>query len=234
MGQTAPDSLKCVVEALVFASDEPIPSRQIQEIVENVTPAQIRKIMDTLNLEYKQTGRAFQIVEAAGGFQMVTRETYSQWLRRLFQKKIKSRLSQAALETLSVIAFRQPVSRTEVDAIRGVNSEGVIHTLLERKLITLSGRGDGPGRPLLYKTTKEFLRYFGINDIADLPKPREIEELLKEEERPEASEPPDKPDGGGAVAGEKKSLPESDERSSEAETDPQRSAGEASTDGDAA
>jgi segregation and condensation protein B len=181
----AMDSLKGVVEALIFASDEPIPSRQIQDIVEDATPSQIRKAIESLNLEYKQSSRAFQIVEVAGGYQMVTREAYSQWLRRLFQKKIKSRLSQAALETLAVIAFRQPVSRTEVDAIRGVNSDGVVRTLLERKLITLSGRGEGPGRPLLYKTTKEFLRYFGINDISDLPKPREIEELLKEEKRPE-------------------------------------------------
>lgn len=127
---------------------------------------------------------------------MVTREAYSGWLRKLFQRRIKSRLSHAALETLSVIAFRQPVSRTEVDAIRGVNSEGVVRTLLERKLITISGRADGPGRPLLYKTTREFLRYFGINDISDLPKPREMEELLKEEKDPDA-EVQDLPDTPG-------------------------------------
>lgn len=178
-----------VVEALIFAADEPLPLKQVQELGD-VKPSQIKKIVDSLNLEYKQTGRAFQIVEAAGGYQMVTRDNYSGYLRKMFQKKIKSRLSQAALETLSVIAFKQPVSRVEVDAIRGVNSDGVVHTLLERKLITIAGRAEGAGRPLLYKTTKEFLRYFGINDISDLPKPRELEELLREN-TDKAAESPD-------------------------------------------
>lgn len=216
------DSLRGVIEALVFASDEPIPARQIQEVIEDATPGQIRKTIESLNLEYKQSSRAFQIVEVAGGYQMVTREAYNQWLRKLFQKKIKSRLSQAALETLAVIAFKQPVSRTEVDAIRGVNSDGVVHTLLERKLITLSGRGDGPGRPLLYKTTKEFLRYFGINDISDLPKPRELEELLKEEKRPEDEEviPSEiKPVETDTPATEDASPAESEQLPPEGETD---------------
>jgi segregation and condensation protein B len=124
----------------------------------------------------------------AGGYQMVSRESYSQWIRKLFHKKIKTRLSQAALETLSVVAFKQPVSKPEIEAVRGVNCEGVIHTLLERKLINLAGRGEGPGRPLLYKTTAEFLRYFGINDISDLPRPREIEEILKEEKKSEETD----------------------------------------------
>ncbi|NQT27126.1 SMC-Scp complex subunit ScpB [candidate division KSB1 bacterium] len=174
------DKIQGIVEALIFASDEPLPLKQIQDLIDDVKPSQIKNTVDTLNHDYKQTGRAFQIVESAGGYQMVTRDSYSQYLRKLFQKKIKSRLSQAALETLSVIAFKQPVSRVEVDAIRGVNSDGVVHTLLERKLITITGRAEGAGRPLLYATTKGFLRYFGINDVSDLPKPRELEELLKE------------------------------------------------------
>jgi len=180
LAQSQTEKIQGVIEALIFAADEPIPLKQIQELIGDVKPSQIKKTVDALNLEYKQTGRAFQIVEAAGGYQMVTRESYSRYLKKLFQKKIRSRLSQAALETLSVIAFKQPVSKVEVDAIRGVNSDGVVHTLLERKLITISGRAEGAGRPLLYKTTKEFLRYFGINDVSDLPKPRELEELLKE------------------------------------------------------
>ena len=112
---------------------------------------------------------------------MVTRESFSQWVKKLFLKRRKSRLSQAALETLSVVAFKQPVAKGEVAQIRGVNCDAVVRTLLERKLITISGRSTGPGRPLLYRTTKEFLRYFGVNVISDLPKPRELEELLKEE-----------------------------------------------------
>ena len=176
------EKLKEVVEALIFASDTPIPVDAIRKIIEETTPAEIKRIVEELNLVYKQNKRAFQIVEHGGGYQLVTRETYSQWVKKLFQGKRKSRLSQAALETLSVIAYKQPISKSEVAHIRGVNCDGVVRTLLERKLLTISGRGDGPGRPLLYKTTKDFLIYFGVNSIEDLPKPREIEELLKESE----------------------------------------------------
>jgi len=176
------DYFERIVEALIFASDTPITIKQIKEIIEVSSDDKIRQIIDSLNLEYKKSNRSFLITNVAGGYQMVTRESYAQWIRKLFKKNIKSRLSQAALETLSVVAFKQPVTKSEVAAIRGVNCDGVIRTLLERKLITISGRSDGPGRPLLYKTTREFLQYFGINSISDLPKPREMEELLKEEE----------------------------------------------------
>ncbi|MBN2104113.1 SMC-Scp complex subunit ScpB [bacterium] len=182
------DKIKKIVEVLIFASDMPISVKQIQGVMEDAKPRDIEKIIDTLNSEYQQTGRTFTIVQVAGGYQMVSRNSYYQWIRKLFHRKIKSRLSQAALETLSVVAFKQPVSKPEVEAVRGVNCDGVIRTLLERKLVALSGRGEGPGRPLLYKTTDEFLRYFGINDISDLPKPREIEEILKEEKLPEEVE----------------------------------------------
>lgn len=176
------DNLKQIVEALIFASDVPITLDQIKGFIEETTVAQVRKTIDTLNLEYKQSGRAFNIIQVAGGFQMVTRQSYSSWVKKLFYKRSKTRLSQAALETLSIVAFKQPVPKSEISAVRGVSSDGVINTLLERKLVTIAGRGEGQGRPLLYKTTKEFLRYFGVNSISDLPKPREIEELLKEEQ----------------------------------------------------
>lgn len=174
--------LKQVVEALIFASDFPILPKQIKEYVEEASLSDIRKAVDELNVVYSQTNRSFQIIHVAGGYQMVTRESYSQWVKKLYQKRSRSRLSQAALETLSVIAFKQPVARSEIVAIRGVNCDGVLNTLLERKLVTIAGRSDGPGRPLLYATTKEFLRYFGVNDLSDLPKLKEIEEILKENE----------------------------------------------------
>ena len=175
------ENLKQIVEALIFASDIPITIEQIKGFIEETTPAQVRKAIEELNVEYKQSNRAFQIIPVAGGVQMVTRKSYAQWVKRLFKKRMKTKLSQAALETLSVVAFKQPVAKSEIAGIRGVNCDGVMKTLLERNLITISGRGEGPGRPLLYQTTKEFLRYFGVNDITDLPKPRELEELLKEE-----------------------------------------------------
>jgi segregation and condensation protein B len=169
------------VETLIFASDEPIPAEQIKTLVEDAAIEDIQKTVEELNTEYRNTDRTFHIVHIAGGYQLVTHESYASWVKKLFQGKIKTKLSQAAMEALSVIAFRQPVSKTEVEAIRGVNCDGVVRTLLERRLITISGRGEGPGKPLIYKTTKEFLRYFGVNDIADLPRPREIEELFKEQ-----------------------------------------------------
>ena len=182
------EKLKEIVEVLIFASDTPISVKQIIEVVDHAKPKEIESVIETLNMEYRESGRSFSVVQVAGGYQMVSRESYSQWIRKLFHKKIKTRLSQAALETLSVVAFKQPVSKPEIEAVRGVNCEGVIHTLLERKLINLAGRGEGPGRPLLYKTTAEFLRYFGINDISDLPRPREIEEILKEEKKSEETD----------------------------------------------
>ena len=180
--------LKDICEVLIFASDTPITVKQIQDVAEDAKPKQIEKAVEALKEDYRKTERTFTIVQVAGGYQMVSRDLYSQWIRKLFHRKIKSRLSQAALEVLSVIAFKQPISKPEVESIRGVNCDGVVKTLLERKLITISGRGEGPGKPLLYKTTPEFLRYFGINDLSDLPKPREIEEILKEEKKPEEVE----------------------------------------------
>jgi segregation and condensation protein B len=174
------DQLKQVVEVLIFASDIPLPVDQIRATVEETTVEDVVRAVDELNVEYRQSGRTFQIVHVAGGYQMVTHENYTSWVRKLFAGRLKQKLSQAAMETLSVIAFRQPVGKPDIEAIRGVNCDGVIRTLLERKLITLSGRDDGPGRALLYKTTREFLRYFGVNEISDLPKPKELEELFKE------------------------------------------------------
>ncbi len=181
LGKIDADFIKQVIEAIIFASDEPISTKQINVLVEDATASQIEKIIQNLNLEYTQTKRAFHIAKLAGGYQMVSRDSFSPWIQKLFLGRKKSRLSQAALETLSVIVFKQPVSKTEVSAIRGVNCDGVVKTLLERKLVAISGRSDGPGRPLIYKTTNEFLRYFGVNNISDLPRPREMEEILKEE-----------------------------------------------------
>jgi len=183
------DTIKQVVETLVFASDIPIPAEQMRQLVEDASIEDIEKSIDALNLEYTRTDRTFHIVRMGGGYQMVTHQNYAPWVRKLFQGRLKTKLSQAALEALSVIAFRQPVSKPDIESIRGVNCDGVIRTLLERKLITITGRAGGPGKPLLYGTTREFLRHFGVNDISDLPKPREIEELFKEQgTAPDASE----------------------------------------------
>jgi segregation and condensation protein B len=169
---------KQVVEALIFATDVPISESKVSSILEEITPAQAKKIVEELNSEYSQFNRSFFITRVAGGFQFNTRKDLSQWIKKLYRGKAKPRLSQAGLETLAIISFKQPISRVEVDAIRGVHSGGVIKNLLERNLVAIAGRAEGAGKPLLYATTKEFLRYLGINDVSELPKPKEIEEIM--------------------------------------------------------
>jgi len=177
--------LKSIVEALIFAADEPLSEARIRETLELENGFDFNVLIDTLNQEYQNSGRVFTIRKIAGGYQIVTQQNYASWIKKLYLGRQKNRLSHAALETLALIAFKQPISRVDIGQIRGVNSDGVIGTLLERKLITISGRSEAVGRPLLYSTTPEFLKYFGINDITDLPKPREIEELFSKEGMPE-------------------------------------------------
>lgn len=169
---------KQIVESLILASDVPISDTKIASIVDELTPKVIKDIIEELNTDYSKQKRSFFITRVAGGFQFNTRKEFAPWLKQLFKGRMRPRLSQAGLESLAIIAFRQPISRVEIDAIRGVNSGGVLKNLLERNLISIAGRADTPGKPLLYGTTREFLRYLGINDISDLPKPREIEEIM--------------------------------------------------------
>jgi len=172
--------LKRIIEALIFASDSPLSAGKITRIVEGVSEKRVREVVRELNAEYE--AHAFEIVEVAGGFQLVTKADFYPWLKALQVNRRPSRLSRAALETLAIIAYKQPISRVEIDAIRGVNSEAVLGTLLRRNLITIKGRSTSVGRPLLYGTTEEFLRYFGLKSLNDLPTPEELETLLQERE----------------------------------------------------
>jgi segregation and condensation protein B len=182
-------SITQVLEALFFASDEPLTIRQVIDIYEllegagptgKLTPDRILAGIDDLNKEYDGTARAFRIVNVAGGYQFATRPEYGSWLGAMMREKARRKLSISALETLAVIAYKQPVTKPEIEAIRGVNADYVLRTLLERELVTIVGRAATPGRPLLYGTTRDFLKHFGLNDLSELPKPREIDELLAE------------------------------------------------------
>jgi len=170
---------KPIVEALLFASEGPLLLGRLKALL-NVDPEVIVKAVDRLNREYWETGRAFLIVEVAGGFQMATRSQFAPWVRKLSGRS-EARLSKAALEVLAIIAYRQPVTRQEVEAIRGVSSGGVLAGLLQRGLIRITGRSDAPGRPLLYGTTRKFLQTFGLRSLEELPKPEEIEEMMRHE-----------------------------------------------------
>jgi segregation and condensation protein B len=158
-----------VVEALLFASDTPLEAERIREVLELADVAEARDLVEELRERYAAADRALTIVEVGGGYRMVTRPDIAPWLVRLARSRTRQRLSRPALETLAIIAYRRAVSRPEVDAIRGVNSEGVLDSLLERRLIRVAGRKEAPGRPFLYETTREFLVAFGLRDLADLP-----------------------------------------------------------------
>ena len=167
-----------IIEALIFASDTPLSEDRIKEAMEETNGLNIEAAVDALNDEYAATGRSFSIQRVAGGYHLATLPEYATYIRQLYLGRHKNRLSQAALETLAIVAFKQPISRIDVAQIRGVDPDGVLKNLLDRRLITISGRSEGLGRPLLYSTTPEFLQYFGLNDLSQLPKPREIEELF--------------------------------------------------------
>ncbi|MFQ5486145.1 MAG: SMC-Scp complex subunit ScpB, partial [Desulfobacterales bacterium] len=140
---------KQVVEALIFASDVPIAENKISGYVEELTVKRVREIVEELNSEYNTHKRAIFISHVAGGYQIITRKEFSPWIKNMFKGRSKPRLSQASLETLAIVAFKQPVSRTEIDAIRGVHSGGVLKNLLERNLISIAGRSEEVGKPLL-------------------------------------------------------------------------------------
>ncbi len=178
-----------IIESLIFASDEPIPASDIIKAVKEIdgndmeiTKSDIQKSVEHLNEKYAANDISFQILSIANGYIHATRSEYSKYVGYLSSIKSKRRLSQAALETLSIIAYKQPITKPEIENIRGVNSDYMISTLLEKNLITIKGRADSVGRPLLYATTDEFLKYFGLNSIDDLPKPREIDEIMKDED----------------------------------------------------
>jgi segregation and condensation protein B len=184
-------SEKEILEALFFATDEPLTLKQVVDIFEGageseknrrITPELILSMIEDLNREYSETGRTFRIVKVAGGYQFATQPQFGVWLGRMVRERSKRKLSVSALESLAVIAYKQPVTKPEIEAIRGVNADYVLHSLLERNLVAIVGRAATPGRPLLYGTTKEFLKHFGINDLSELPKPREINELMAEAE----------------------------------------------------
>lgn len=168
---------KQIVEALILASPEPVSAQRLAQIVPYLKPAKAKELVAELGEEYKQQERAFEIWEVAGGFQIRTRPEFSGYLRALHAER-PLRLSRAALETLSVIAYKQPTTRAEVEQVRGVDAGATVKSLVERKLVRIAGHREVPGRPMLYATTKRFLEVFGLAKLEDLPTLREIDELL--------------------------------------------------------
>ena len=166
-----------IIEALLFASPTPLNQSQLNQVFDNSIP-NLKETIERLNHFYSNHNRSYLIEPVAGGYQLVTKSNYDIWIRRLVGKSNKLTLSAAALDSLAIIAYKQPIGRYDIEAIRGVDSSGVVKTLLSKNLIKIKGRGAGPGRPLLYSTTKIFLEYFGINHLSDMPKLKEVSELI--------------------------------------------------------
>jgi segregation and condensation protein B len=182
--------LSRVIEALLFSAQNPLSIREITTAIKSaedpaaagpnefarVREAEVAGAIEQLKTEYVEQGRAFQLIEKAEGWQLATDPKYAPWVRQLFPVPKPARLSAPALETLAIIAYRQPITRADVEAVRGVNIDGVLQTLMERGLVKIAGRAEIPGRPLLYETTQFFLDHFGLRDLDELPN---VEELRK-------------------------------------------------------
>jgi segregation and condensation protein B len=176
-GADVSTELKAIIEALVFASPEPLTPKALFKLLDSEPREEVERALASLKADYRPE-RGLQIVEIAGGLQIVTRTDLHEWVRRLFHERKTSKLSVQALETLAVVAYRQPVTAAEITEIRAVNTSGVLGTLIERKLVKIAGRKPVVGRPFLYATTREFLMRFGLNDLTDLPKVEELAEAL--------------------------------------------------------
>src|SRR5258706_3367691 len=176
-----PDEIRAVLEALIFASPQPLTPREIGKVLGGVPKEAWQAAITEMRADYARDGRGLQLVEVAGGYQITTRPEYNDWVRELLDPRTPTRLSIQALETLAVIAYKQPVTLPEIIDLRGVKSGGVLKTLLEKRLIRITGRKEVVGRPMLYGTTNEFLLHFGLKDLAELPKIEEFAEVLGEE-----------------------------------------------------
>ncbi|MEW6214335.1 MAG: SMC-Scp complex subunit ScpB [Nitrospirota bacterium] len=168
---------KLVLEIFLFLSVEPIMLSTIKDVIE-LPESEIKRLIEELIMEYKERNTGLLIVEIANGYQMVTNPEYAEWVKKFRSTHISSRLSMPALETLAIIAYKQPIIRAEIEQLRGVNSDSAIRTLLERRLIKIMGRKEAPGRPFFYGTTREFLEYFGLKDLTELPT---LKDLIREE-----------------------------------------------------
>ena len=182
------DRLRSVLESLLFAAETPLTVHRLSEVLGGIEKKEIVSVLEELQAEYETAGRGFRLIEVAGGYQMRTPKENADWVKSLFRGR-PARISRATLETLAIIAYKQPIIRAEIEAIRGVDVDGVLSTLLERRLVRIVARKDVPGRPFLYGTTTEFLELFNLKDLSNLPTLKEMEEMTLPQP-PENEAPP--------------------------------------------
>lgn len=189
------DNVKSIVEALLFVGNEPLRSREIIDILSgeiDLTEGEIRKVIEELREEYRKESRSFSISEIAGGYRLQTMPEYGKWISKLRKSPMRRRLSAPALETLAIVSYRQPITKAEIEAIRGVNIDGVLENLTDRELVEIKGRKQAVGRPFLFGTTRKFLEHFGLRGLKDLP---QIEELKRAAQKSVAPAPQSKEEG---------------------------------------
>ncbi len=197
MDSTTNNHIKGVVEALLFISEKPVTLEQIREVLETVNGAEIKDVIKNLQDEYQQRDSGMVIVEIAGGYQMLSSPNHAMAIRSFLKTRHKEKLSKPALETLAIVAYKQPISRIDIELIRGVNCDGVVAHLLAKSLIKIVGRKEVPGRPFIYGTTKEFLEYFGLRSLNDLPK---LEDITLLEPPAEVTQPEEQTSSKNAVS----------------------------------
>ncbi|MDD5130644.1 MAG: SMC-Scp complex subunit ScpB [Candidatus Omnitrophica bacterium] len=176
------NNLKSAIEALIFASEKPITTDQIRKVLGDLDSVSINKIIADLKKEYEEQNRGIRVVEIAGGFQMITSSNFAPFLKKLFKNRYSEKLSKPALESLAIIAYKQPLTKAEIESLRNVNVDGVMKSLIEKNLIRICGRKKIPGRPFVFGTTREFLEHFGLKSLQDLPKMEDFTVLAQEKE----------------------------------------------------
>jgi len=175
------NNLKSAVEALIFVSEKPITLDQIKKVLE-IDGIQIKKIIEELKSDLEASGRGMRIIEIAGGYQMIASPSFSPFLKKLFKNRTSEKLSRQALESLAIIAYKQPLTKAEIESLRNVNVDGVMKSLLDKNLIRICGRKKIPGRPFVFGTTREFLEHFGLRSLQDLPKMEEFTTMAEAKE----------------------------------------------------
>lgn len=183
------NNLKSAVEALIFASEKPITIDQLKKVLGGLDTVSVNKIVDQLKNEYDCANRGIRIIEIAGGFQMITCNTFAPFLRKLFKNRYSDKLSKPALESLAIIAYKQPLTKAEIESLRNVNVDGVMKSLIDKNLIRICGRKKVPGRPFVFGTTREFLEHFGLKSLQELPKMDEFTVMAQAKEAQDSIEP---------------------------------------------
>jgi segregation and condensation protein B len=186
------DNTKAVIEALIFSSERPLAIEQIKKVLDNLDPTDIRRLIEELKAEYEDAKGGIRIIEIAGGFQMITNPDFATFLKKLYKQRRVEHLSKAALETLAIIAYKQPVTKLEIESLRSVNIDGVMGNLLDKGLIRIAGRKRAPGRPYVFGTSRQFLEYFGLKSLEELPKIEDFAKLANQEITEEKKNEPGK------------------------------------------